>query len=222
LFVSHNMAAIAELTKRAIFLESGCLVMQDQTSEVLAAYLSKSAAHAIYISSHGEWYEPPHIARAEVITSRPQGIQPADEPLEIKVWVRHRQPMMQGCLGIQIINQFQVAALALYAYPPECELGTEPGTTLVQFHIPTLRVHGGKFRLRIWLTQPTGELYERLDDVCGFEVTRFDAAIVRNWPADACTYHDAFSITLTKGPVNTLLGPGMLSRHDETINKIAT
>jgi ABC-type polysaccharide/polyol phosphate transport system ATPase subunit len=197
LFVSHNMAAIAELSSRAIFLESGSLVIDDQTSKTLSTYLSRRTAEAIYASSHDEWHESPHIARAEVLTSRPDGVQHADEPLEIKVWVRHARPLVRGCLGVQIINQLQVAAIAVYAYPPDCEFGVEPGTTLIQFNISKLRVNSGHFHLRIWLTQALGEAYEKLDGVCSFEVTRLERDIVRSWPVDACIYHEEFSVRIT-------------------------
>jgi lipopolysaccharide transport system ATP-binding protein len=202
LFVSHNMAAIAELSSRAIFLESGSLVIDDQTSKTLSTYLSRRTAQAIYASSHDEWAESPHIARAEVLTSRPGGVQHADEPLEIRVWVRHPRPLVRGCLGVQIINQFQVPAIHVYAYPPDYEFGAEPGSTLIQFSISKLRVNSGHFHLRIWLTQAQFETYEKLDGICSFEVMRLDRDIVRSLPADACIYHEEFSVGIIDNPAN--------------------
>lgn len=204
LFVSHNMAAVADLTTRAILLRDGALATHAETPKVIAEYLSRRALESVYTSSKGETEDEPHIARAEVVTSRPQGIQNADEPLEIKIWIRHRRPIARACLGIQIINQLQAPALALYAYPPEYQFGNEPGTTLVQFFVPKIRLNRGHFRLRIWLTQPTGgEVYEMIDGICGFEVVRLhDHAIIRNWPIDACVYHDEFLVKVRKHPAN--------------------
>ena len=97
------------------------------------------------------------------------------EPLDIKVWVRHTCPMVQGCLGIQVISQSQAPTTAVYVYPPHCVFGRDLGTTLIRFHIPELRANVGLFSLRIYLTEtPRGKVYELIDGVCGFEVVRHD------------------------------------------------
>ena len=149
LFVSHNMTAIAQLASRAVLLERGSVAIDGQVSAAISAYHSKKAQRRTYISRHDEQRELPYVARAEVSTSSPNGVQDFGEPLEIKVWIRHAQPLVRGCLGIHIVNQSQVSATAVYAFPPECVFGRRPGTTLLQFHIPQLRVNVGQFHLRI-------------------------------------------------------------------------
>jgi homopolymeric O-antigen transport system ATP-binding protein len=193
LFVSHNMGAVAELASRAILLDGGCIVLDGAISKVVSTYLSNDLDQAMYISPRDEHDEAPHIARVEVLTSTAPRVQGADKPLGIKVWIRHLKPFVRGCLGVQIINQFQVSAIALYAYPPNCVIGQEPGTTVVQFHVPKLRLNVGFFRLRVWLTEPPGgEVYELVNGVCGFEVVRYDQA-THHWQADACIYREEFS-----------------------------
>ncbi|MGH7115900.1 MAG: polysaccharide ABC transporter ATP-binding protein [Stellaceae bacterium] len=215
LFVSHNLAAIAELASRAILLNGGAVVIDGEVSHALSAYMSKAATRASYVTPHDESHEPPHVVKAEVLTSHPNGVQYPSEPLQINVWIQHRRPLVQACLGIQIINQFRVSACAVYAYPPDHIFGRDPGTTLIEFHIPKVRLNLGQFNLRIWLTG--AEPYETLDGVCDFEVIRLDKGIVRTWSADACTYREEFSLKITKEIATTttkLLRPAIVS--DET------
>lgn len=198
LFVSHNMPAIADLTNKALLLQAGEVIMAGDTPDVVTAYLSAAsrAAQSVYVSPKGEGYDQPHIARAEIAS----GIQHGGEPLQIKVWVRHTTPLPRACLGGQILNQFQVSALILHAYPPEVQFGAEPGLTLIEFFVPRLRLHRGRFRLRLWLTQTQpGEVNEIVEDACAFEVARLDDhPVMRQWPPDACVYHDEFSVRLTR------------------------
>src|SRR3954463_13480814 len=54
LFVSHNMAAIAELTSRAMLLEAGSLMVDDRTTETLSTYLAKHGADQRYTRRHDD------------------------------------------------------------------------------------------------------------------------------------------------------------------------
>jgi ABC-type polysaccharide/polyol phosphate transport system ATPase subunit len=201
LFVSHNMSAMAELADRAVLLDKGSVVIDGQISEVISAYLSQRRTRPIYISPHSGHREPPHIARVEILTSRPGGMQDFGEPLDIKVWIGHMQPMTRGCLGIHLVNQLQVSATAVYAYPPDCTFGRTPGITLIRFHIPVLRVNVGQFHLRIYLTEPPkGKVYEIVDDVCSFEVVRHD--FFSWWGPEICDYHEDFSAEVVTDKIN--------------------
>jgi lipopolysaccharide transport system ATP-binding protein len=204
LFVSHNLGAIAELTGRVILLEEGSVAVDGSTSEAVTAYLPNGPDQTEYVSAYERHHETPHVGRIEILTSTASRVQGADEPFGIKVWVRHLRPLARGCLGIQIINQYQVSAIAVYAYPPECVFGQDPGTTIIQFHIPKLRLNAGHFRLRVWLTEPPGGVvYELLDGVCGFEVVRHDRE-TSHWPPDACIYREEFTTHIAKTALGDL------------------
>jgi ABC-type polysaccharide/polyol phosphate transport system ATPase subunit len=199
LFVSHNMGAIAELASRAVLLDGGCITIDGSVSEAVSAYLSHDLNQPIYISPYDDQHEAPHIFRAEVLTPNSNGAQAPNEPFGIKVWIRHLRPLVRGCLGVQIINQFRVPAIAVHAYAPECVFGKEPGTTIIQFHIPQLRLNFGHFHLRIWLTEPPGDkIYEVLDGVCGFEIMRHDTGMLLNWTPDTCIYREEFFSYITE------------------------
>jgi ABC-type polysaccharide/polyol phosphate transport system ATPase subunit len=209
LFVSHNLAAIAELANRAVLLKNGAVAFDGPVSEAISAYLSGRPENPIYVSPRDESHESPYIARAEVLTSRPNGTQHFGEPLEINVWVRHTCPMVQGCLGVHLIGQSQASATAVYAFPPDCIFGSEPGTTLISFHIPTLRANIGKFHLQLYLSEPpTGKIYEMVDGVCGFEIVRHH--FFHWWRPEICAYHEEFSVQIADGNGHNHLGSEIL------------
>ena len=72
------------------------------------------------------------------------------------------------------------------------------GLQLDELSLPTGReqhrshLHNvGQFHLCTWLQeQPSGETYENLDGICGFEVIRVDGNQIGGWRPQICTYHE--------------------------------
>ena len=52
LFVSHNLAAIAELTDRALLLNSGSIVIDGSVADALSAYLSAGTRKSNYFRQY--------------------------------------------------------------------------------------------------------------------------------------------------------------------------
>jgi len=191
LLVSHNLAAIASLTHRTVVLDSGRVVADGSTQEGMSAYIAKANSAATYLRSPDLPSDRPHISRAEVITSDGNGVQQFGEPLEVKLWIRHDQPMKKACLSVQIINQFQQSAIYAWAYYPDVKFGKHEGETLMVCRFPSVRLNVGRFSLRAHLNEPPdGEVYEKLDGFCSFEVIRTDKTISWGWHADSCAYHE--------------------------------
>jgi ABC-type polysaccharide/polyol phosphate transport system ATPase subunit len=200
LFVSHNMQAIAQLTSRALLLERGLVVADDNVSTVLSAYYaSQSGTIGEYTAAYEEEHEHPHVAMAKVVTSDSAGVQRFGEPMYIKVWIRHNRPLAKGCFGVQIVNQSLWPAAHLDTCAPSCAFGARPGTTLLQFHLPNVRLNVGKFHLRTWLGEaPGGNDYEVLDNICEFEVVREDQAGPWGWRPEICAYHEEFRVKVVE------------------------
>ena len=151
---------------------------------------------SVYTSNPYPSKRHPFVERAEVVTSRASSVQAFGEPLHINILVNHNAPMINGSLGVQIVNQSQVPVAALYAYPPAHKFGQNPGQTLVQFSIPSLRTNIGRFHLKTFLSElPTGSVYEILDDICDFEVVRHD--FYPWWSPETCTYHEDFRVRVS-------------------------
>ena len=133
----------------------------------------------------------PNIKRIEVFTSDRNGVHRFGEPLEIKFWIRHDEPMSRGCFSFQIINQYQQAAIHTFAYDPDVQFGNLAGESILVCRFPSLRLNVGKFYLRTFLTEPPGgAFYESIDGVCLFEVTRTDKSVLWGWRPEVCVYHE--------------------------------
>ena len=191
LLVSHDLAAVASLTHRAIVLDSGRVVADGPTQDAISTYLSKGGRAATYVRAPDRRTDAPHIGRAEVITSEGNGIHQFGEPLEVKLWIKHDRPLKKGCLAVHIVNQFQQCAVFVWAYHPDVMFGAQKGETLMVCRFPSLRLNVGQFSLQVFLREPPqGELYEKLDGICSFEVIRTDKNIAWGWSPDDCAYHE--------------------------------
>jgi lipopolysaccharide transport system ATP-binding protein len=197
MLVSHNLAAITEMADRALLLDSGRVAGDGSVPEVMSTYLSKGAPTPIYVGPHEKRSRAPYVRRIEVFTSDPNGVHRFGEPLEVRFWIRHDEPISKACFSFNIVNfnlQNVVHAWVLY---PEYSFGREIGTTVLTCRFPSLRLNVGRFHLRTHLTGPPhGEVYERLEGVCAFEVVRTDESILWGWHPDKCAYHEQWSWNL--------------------------
>jgi homopolymeric O-antigen transport system ATP-binding protein len=200
LFVSHNLAAIADLTNRAIFLNSGTLVADGDVKDVISSYLSQISNKTIYETERTRNASLPHLKRVEVVTSEPNGIHQSNRSLEVRVLISHQQPMSKACLSVVIVNQFQNSVVQVHAYFPEVQFGNKPGETLLICRFPSLRLNVGHYYLRTHLTEPPGlGVYETLSDLCPFEVIRIDDSVLWGWNPSTCAYFEDYVWTVETG-----------------------
>lgn len=195
LLVSHNLAAISELTHRAVLLESGQVLSDGPSSEVVSTYYSQGGNDAVYARPLDKPTKSPHVRRMEVVMSGQNSIHHFGDPLEVKVWISHETPMQKGCFTFWICNQFRQPILQVWAYPPQVRFGNEAGETFMTCRFPTLRLHVGKFYLKTDLLEaPGGQAYEQLDGICPFEVMRADTKLW-GWHPSECAYHEQWEWT---------------------------
>ena len=191
LLVSHNLAAISEMADRALLLESGRVAVDGSVSEVISTYLSKGATAPIYVRPPEKHSRAPHVRRIEVLTSDSNGVHRFGEPLEIKFWIRHDEPMSRGCFSFQVINQYQQPVIHTFAYNPDFQFGKTSGESILVCRFPSLRLNVGRFYLRTFLTEPPGgKWYENIDGICPFEVARTDKQVLWGWRPEVCAYHE--------------------------------
>ena len=198
LLVSHNLASVAALTRRALLFESGRIVADGPTQEVVSAYISKQQRSSIaYFRPASLPTDNPHIKEATLITSERNGMHQFGAPLEVRLRVSHRRPMPKACLAVQIINQFQQCVVYAWAYHPDVRFGAVEGESLLICRFPTLRLNVGSYHLKVYLNgPPQEEIYETLDGICHFEVIRTDSTNPWGWNPDDCTYHEDWNWTV--------------------------
>jgi hypothetical protein len=166
-------------------------------SGAIGAYLRKGASAAIYVNTENGAIDTPHVGRAEVVTSEPNGVHRFGKPLKIKFRINHKRPVEKACLSFQIVNQFQQPAVYAWAFYPEVAFGTKDEYTILTCKFPSLRLNIGQFYLRANLSGPPGaEVYERLDGICRFEVVQSDETRLWGWHPEDCTYHEQWDWTV--------------------------
>jgi lipopolysaccharide transport system ATP-binding protein len=191
LLVSHNMAAITELAGRALLLDAGSVVVDGSVAEAVSTYLAKGARKATYIRSPDCKDSFPHIARAEIVTSDPNAVHRFGEPLEIRFWIRHPVPMVQGSFCFQIFNsQFQIPIIHS-SYYHDTAFGAHPGCSVLICRFPRVLLNVGHFHICTYLQdQVRRETYEYLEGICTFEVIRVDDNQIAGWRPEVCAYHE--------------------------------
>ena len=196
LLVSHNLAAIAEMAKRALLLDAGLVAVDGSVAEAVSTYLSRGARKATYIRPLDPKVSSPHIARAEISTSDPNAVHRFGEPLEIKFWIRHQVPMIHGSFCFQIFNsQFQIPVICS-SYYHGITFGNTLGCSILVCRFPSIQLNVGQFHLCTWLQdQRSRDTYETLDGICAFEVIRIDENQIGGWRPQVCAYHEPHAWT---------------------------
>jgi lipopolysaccharide transport system ATP-binding protein len=191
LLVSHNLAAISEMATRALYLSGGSIAVDGEASVAISHYLALGQRDSAFRYDGTPGRRSPHISSAEVITSSPNGVHQFGETLGVRFQLSHLDPMSRACFSFQIVNQYQQAVVHAWAMYPEARFGTVSGASTLRCTFPSLRLNVGKYHLRTHLTEPPGgEIYERLDGLCSFEVVRTDKTIPWGWQPEACVYHE--------------------------------
>jgi ABC-type polysaccharide/polyol phosphate transport system ATPase subunit len=200
LLVSHQLAAIGEMAKRALLLDAGRILVDGPVATAVSTYLSKGASAPIYTCPAEKGSPVPHVRSVQVFTSEPGGAHEFGKPLTIELWISHDTPMARGHISIQIINQYQQPVIDTF---PDFSIGTKSGETHLVCHFPMLRLNVGRFYLRTWLSEPPGaEHYEALDGICLFEVVRTDKQVLWGWRPEVCAYHEDCTWTTVASNVN--------------------
>lgn len=197
LFVSHNLATIADLAKRGILLESGSIIKDGQISDAISHYLSRDLSSTIYVAAPKTKVEVPYVRKAEVLTSESNGIHEFGKNFEVKFWIKHAKPMSKACFAFNIINQFQYPVLYEWAFYPEYRYAIEPGETLLICKFPSLKLTVGQYHIRAHLGEaPGGESYGAVDGICPFQVVRTRDTRLWGWDPAACIYHEVCNWTV--------------------------
>ena len=192
LFVSHNMAAIGELTQRCVYLENGKVKADGRSQTVIQEYLSHAAQSGGVFQSSST--DIPRLDRVEIITSRPNFVQISGEPMEIRFTIEHGKPREGMCFSYQLINQFGAPAAHCWIYDQDQQICREGNRTVLTCKIPKLHLNVGVFYLRTYLSDPPGgKFYTMLEVPLSLEVSIVDRNTAFGWRPEVCTYLEDFT-----------------------------
>ncbi len=183
LFVSHNMQAIATLTKRTLVLDRGACVFDGPTIEGIAHYRAMQGAHA---TSPGAYGAPPgtkgnHVAAARVVTSDPGGVQRCGRPIGFEFVLEVPAPAGALTFSFEVADAEERPVCQLWCFDAEARFRREAGRYTLRFDVPVFRAYKGRYTIRTsFFDRRTYDELESLAQLCPFEVT-MDGTERQDW-----------------------------------------
>jgi len=152
LLVSHNMAAIQQVTSRCLMLERGRLVGDGATPEVVAAYLSSAAGGTLatdLTTNHPDFHI--HSVRFDE-----QGQAPGfNQPLRFELDLSLGYPFKSVGFGLGIYNSLGVRLLTSRCVVDEIE----PGKTTLSIRVADHHLPPGQYALSLGIARGTQKIY---------------------------------------------------------------
>jgi len=190
LFVSHNMDAISTLTNRCIFLSDGKVEFNGDTSEAINHYINLNKAINLEYSSQ-PLEDKPNIFKVSVITSHGNNIHYQGNELKVKLSLFCPNKLSNANVSFQIVNEKGIPVIWRWLLDSQVSFGTNAGTYEITCSIPKLRLYKGKYSLIVNFAENFGKLnYQRIENICHFEVVMYEKAFEFQWVNGACVYFE--------------------------------
>lgn len=189
LFVSHNMEAIAKLTNTCILLNNGKECFNGKSNDAINKYSSLNISPNI-VYENLEMPDKPIIKRVELKTSLPNNIQMCGDNLEVVIELQTPEQIRNACFSFQISDFKDRNYVHLWIFDSDTPFCRTSGIHKLTCFIPKLKLYMGHYSLKCHFTGPPGgENYERLENICPFEVVMYEMNRSQfQWQPDVCSY----------------------------------
>lgn len=195
LFVSHNMEAIKNLTKKALLIQDGRLAMYDSTPKIIEKYISPDNQDNIQIEfSNKTSNKDIFLKSLRIQTSESNGLQYWNGPIEFHFIIEIKKVMSNVCFSFQIIDQDMSNIGYCWLFNSDFEIGSKPGPLSLVCTIKNCKLFQGKYSLKTWLTdRKSSQLLDHQSAIGNFEV-RVDNIVhdEYHWQKDHCRYLEHF------------------------------
>jgi lipopolysaccharide transport system ATP-binding protein len=183
LFVSHSMAAVANLCRRGVVLTKGKLSFSGSAKDAIDFYLHSirgegSYGHVIDLRGSRRLTGCPVVLeKLEFYTNGNtpmRGTLPMGDSLTIRVHFAFPTPTEKFDLGLGFDNMFgQRIFTAHTCFEPDRSHGERHGPQVFVCEIPSLTLVPGEYTLRVWLDVSNDSL-DLVDDAARLQVTESD------------------------------------------------
>ena len=170
LFVSHNLAAVENLCRRSILLNSGRTVKQGPTEEVIAAYLNSTSSAdsengVIEYPAGNEKLRP--ILKVEIYSAgKRSGFTHMGAPLEVKVYFEAPVALDHPVMGIVVKDELGQPIFGINNNHYVGNIATEPITRgILTMRIPYLHLFEGKYYVDVYLGDNSRDIDIRHDSL---------------------------------------------------------
>ena len=189
LFVSHNMAAVNDLTSKAILLSDGNILYQGGTRDCVIKYLENGGETSTEFERIHPTSEAPCVLSARVITSPLGGSHYSGNDLNLEFKINGGYLKRNLYFSFQIVNQYQQKVIHCWEYNI---LGGN-NEICVKFSLPDLRLNVGSYHIATYISGPPGsKMEEALEGICNFNVEVIREQTLFGWRPEACVYLQDF------------------------------
>ncbi len=173
LFVSHNLTAIQSLCNRAFFFEKGKMLLQGETNQVVAHYLSHIAKNVLL----RQWNEPSNAPGGDEV--RLKKIQLVPDYQGSLQHIDIRTPMQ---VQVEFWNQIENDAILnisihVMAFTGECVFnsGSQPqsfakGLVSATLYIPGNFLNDGSYIVSVMIVRDTSTILYQMSDALSFDI----------------------------------------------------
>ena len=191
LFVSHDLTAISNLTKKAVFLKQGRVHSIGSTGEVIEQYLADgSTIEKSYRKEINPVQTHPQISGVEITTSLPNNVHEHGKTLSIKVNCFTREvPKDPTWVSIHITDTKGRGVLHVTNGGDDLSICEKEGHSSFVCTFPETKLYMGRYLVNIYLSgPPNATIYERLSEIISFDVVMNGSNHEFGWIPDACSY----------------------------------
>ncbi len=202
LFVSHNMQAVSQLTRRCIMLSKGINQFDGPTDQAMMSYLLAQRE----VSDQPAYYEAPpnrsgnYVAWARIHTSESEGFHRWGNSITFEFALNITEPQESICFAFQVVNAHQENVCHFLICDSQIPFGRNKGLFLLKCNIPHFRLYMGLYTLTTWLAERrSNRIIESIPNICSFEISM--EGIHRSeydWQPKDCIYIEDSSWSATQ------------------------
>jgi len=186
LFVSHNLQAIAELTKRTLLIDRGALLFSGDSYAALERYRKLFSGDGSCVFSDPD--KETGLVSAQVITSTHTRIHGFGKPLALEFEIRFHEKPGVGAFSFQIADESGRPIAHLWVSDSECPWSRK-GRVRLRCVIAHPRLYMGNYTLNTYLADRASlQQLETLAGICSFEVVMDEIPREYEWVRGTCTY----------------------------------
>jgi lipopolysaccharide transport system ATP-binding protein len=188
LFVSHNMAAIAQICERVLFLENGCMTLDGEPSSVVSAYLTSGT------TARATWSNPAldapgddlHLHSASVLSKAKKTVAVVefDQGFQVEIDYELYRPIKGFSMACQVVDARGTVVCSSWDsdHNPFRNNGIprEAGRYLSTCNVPGALLRPGRYTLSISSRLHNGERWVAHDNLLSFDISHVGYHFNRN------------------------------------------
>jgi lipopolysaccharide transport system ATP-binding protein len=171
LFVSHNMEAVASLTRRCVLMAAGRVASIGPTAQIVGDYLGHGGVGDLEYRGEASGVDTA-IVRVALTTSLPNNIQHHGDSMTVTCELVVPKPIDGARLEITACDDRDRKIMYLWRYDdPATPLFRSAGRYRVICRIPRMHLYAGRYTVLVVLAERYGgSLFRQAERVCPFEI----------------------------------------------------